>query len=47
METTKDVSLQTNEAYCTVTTEVPVKKNIAYETVNTPHTVYPVYEIVS
>ncbi|CAI8027588.1 hypothetical protein GBAR_LOCUS15752, partial [Geodia barretti] len=30
---TEDVSLQKNEAYCTVTTRVPMKRNEAYETV--------------
>ena len=43
---TGDVSLQTNEAYCTVTTGVAMKRNEAYESVlgtkidssNTQHT---------
>ena len=30
---TEDVSLQKNEAYCTVTTRVPMKRNETYETV--------------
>ena len=45
-DVTRDVSLQTNEAYCTVTTGVPMKINEAYESVlrtetdspNTQHT---------
>ena len=32
-DVTGDVSLQTNEAYCTVTTGVPMKRNEAYESV--------------
>ena len=45
---TEDVSLQTNEAYCTVTTGVPMKRNEAYETVLRPETdtLSPVYDIV-
>ena len=45
---TEDVSLQTNGAYCTVTTGVPMKRNEAYETVLRPETdtLSPVYDIV-
>ena len=44
----EDVSVQTNEAYCTVTTGVVMKRNEAYQTVlrplvNTPTP--PLYEM--
>ena len=40
-DVTGDVSLQTNEAYCTVTTGVPMKRNEAYESVLRPETDSP------
>ena len=37
-EVVEDVPMQTNEAYCTVTTGVVMKRNEAYETVQRPLT---------
>ena len=37
-EVVEDVPMQTNEAYCTVTTGVVMKRNEAYETVLRPLT---------
>ena len=48
-EVVEDVPMQTNEAYCTVTTGVVMKRNEAYETVPKPLTSTintPLYETV-
>ena len=51
-EVVEDVPMQTNEAYCTVTTGVVMKRNEAYETVPKPLTstintsTPPLYETV-